>query len=436
MGWVDHSIWWQVYPLGFVRAPIRDHNETPSGEFFAGNDENIDFGSVENAAEPKSRLRRLLNWLDYAVELGASGLLLGPVFRSSTHGYDTLNQFQIDPRLGTEKDFDDLVAACKERGLRILLDGVFSHVGYHHPDVHLALAHGQDSPEAELFDIDWSDEDAPKPRVFEGHGSLVRLNHASQMTKEYVGEVMSYWLARGVDGWRLDAAYSVAPWFWAEVVPQVREKFPDAWFLGEVIHGDYPSFVEESTLDSVTQYELWKAIWSSILDGNLFELDWSLKRHNEFMQSFVPNTFVGNHDVTRITSTLDEDGAVTAFAILMTVGGIPSVYYGDEQGFTGIKEENISGDDAVRPPMPDSPLELAKFGEHILRAHQDLIGLRRRHPWLTHATTEPITVESRRYLYRSTSADGATSLEVEIDLDPTPKTTVRDASGAVLWEQS
>jgi len=411
MDWVEHAIWWQVYPLGFCGAPIRDPEPTPA-----------------------PRLRRLMGWLDYAIELGTSGLLLGPVFASQTHGYDTVDQFRIDPRLGGEEDFDALVAACSQRGLRLLLDGVFSHVGAQHPDVIRALDEGPGGPTADLFDIDWNAPDGPAPRVFEGHASLVRLNHASERAVQYVTAVMEHWLARGIDGWRLDAAYSVDTGFWARVIPAVRDRHPNAWFLGEVIHGDHSRFVASSGLDATTQYELWKAIWSSIKDRNFFELDWALNRHNGFLAHFTPNTFIGNHDVTRIASVIGSDGAVMALAILLTLGGIPSIYYGDEQGFTGIKEERAGGDDAIRPAFPDAPSELADWGQNIHRAHQDLIGLRRRNPWLVTATTTPLHLENTRYTYRAAAKDGSNHLDVAIDIARTSSLVIRDASGHVLWE--
>jgi glycosidase len=410
MGWVEHAIWWQVYPLGFAGAPIRD-----------------------SAPAPAPRLRHLTAWLDYGIGLGASGLLLGPVFASQTHGYDSLDQFRIDPRLGGEEDFDALFAACRERGLRLALDGVFSHVGAEHPALLRALREGPGSAEAELFDIDWDAPAGPAPRVFEGHGSLARLNHASEAAASYTARVMEHWLARGADAWRLDAAYSVPAEFWARVLPRVRARHPGAWFLGEVIHGDYAAFAQASGLDSVTQYELWKAIRSSIADRNLFELDWALRRHNDFLAAFVPNTFVGNHDVTRVASAVGAAGAVAAAAILLTVGGVPSVYYGDEQGFTGVKEDRLGGDDAVRPPFPARPAELSPLGQGVFRAHRELIGLRRRHPWLATARTSALSLENTRYSYRSAAAAGDACLDVEIDLAGTPSAAIRDAAGQTLW---
>ncbi|MBX9386799.1 alpha-amylase family protein [Streptomonospora nanhaiensis] len=408
--WIRHAIWWHVYPLGFCGAPVR-----PAGP------------------APAPRLRALLDWLDYAVELGVNGLLLGPVFHSATHGYDTLDHYRIDPRLGTLADFDDLVAACRARGLRVVLDGVFSHVGAGHPALARALAAGPGSPEAELFDVDWQAPGGPRPRVFEGHGELVRLDHTRPRTADLVADVLGYWLERGVDGWRLDAAYSVDPRFWAEVCQRVRRDHPRAWFLGEVIHGDYGAFVAESRLDSVTQYELWKALWSSLAERNLFELDWALQRHNRFLDSFTPTTFVGNHDVTRIASTLGGDGAVAAPALLMCVGGVPCVYYGDEQGFTGIKEERLGGDDAVRPAFPGSPGELAPWGRGVHRAHRELIGLRRRHPWLATAATEAVALDNTRYVFRAHGRHGGAHLEVEADIAAGWHVAIRGPAGHTLW---
>lgn len=365
--WPDHAIWWHLYPLGALNA-----ERTPT------------------SATTTHRLARLEPWLDYAIELGCSGLLLGPVFASETHGYDTIDHYRIDPRLGDDGDFDALITAAHARGLRVVLDGVFNHVARGFPRFAEALRDGPRSEAARWFCLHWpSDGGSPRPECFEGHDHLVTLNHDEPRVRHYVAQVMRHWCARGVDGWRLDAAYAVPPEFWQAVLAEVRPHHPQAWFLGEVLHGDYADYVARSGLDSVTQYELWKALWSSANDRNFFELAWALERHQGFSGTFLPQTFVGNHDVTRIASQLhDERHLGHVLTVLFTVAGSPSIYYGDEQAFRGVKEHRAGGDDAVRPALPDHPSELAEWGWPCYRMHQELIALRRRHPWLARSHCE------------------------------------------------
>jgi glycosidase len=199
----------------------------------------------------------------------------------------------------------------------------------------------------------------------------------------------------------------------------VRQAFPDAWIVGEVIHGDYAAWVRDAGFDSVTQYELWKAIWSSLNDGNFHELDWALQRHNEFLDVFVPMTFIGNHDVTRIASRLENTRHLEhAVVILFTTGGTPSVYAGDEAAYRGIKEERIGGDDAVRPEFAPPPTNLAKGGQDVFRLHQYLIGLRRRHPWLHTARTSALHLTNSQYVYET--RDGSNVLVVALNIDDAP----------------
>jgi cyclomaltodextrinase / maltogenic alpha-amylase / neopullulanase len=389
--WVRHAVWWQIYPLGFTGAYPDRGDTTPH------------------------RLNRIEAWLDYAIELGASGLALGPVFASRTHGYDTVDHLRIDPRLGDESDFDALVAAAHDRGLRILLDGVFNHVGRDHPAFQAALRDGPSSPTASWFRIHRRDGDDPTWDDFEGHADLPALNHDEPAVIDLVVDVMKHWLGRGADGWRLDVAYAVPAGFWAKVVDRVRADFPDAYFVGEMIGGDYTDFVRHSTLDSVTQYELWKAIWSSLNEGNFFELSWALERHNGFLDTFAPMTFVGNHDVTRIASKLtDERDLPAALAVLLTVGGTPCVYAGDEQAFRGVKQDRAGGDDAVRPAFPETPDELAPYGRPTFRLHQELIGLRRRHDWLHRARVRTVHLTNEQFAYEAT--DGTQALLVAVNV--------------------
>jgi glycosidase len=376
--WLDGLTWWHVYPLGFSGA------EPETGQAH---------GVVH-------RLRHLSNWLDYAHDLGCRGLQLGPVFASETHGYDTTDHLHIDHRLGDEHDFDDLIRACHDRGMRVLLDGVFNHVGYGHPMFQVARAagphpQGAGAQAAQWFDLRWPHEAGePEYDVFEGHGNLVTLNHRDPAVLGYVVHVMDHWLTRGADGWRLDAAYAVAPEFWREVLARVRDRHPDAWFVGEYIHGEPPQILAETTLDAVTAYGLWRPLWRSLNEANYFDLTWQIERLAEYAPQNPPLTFVGNHDTTRIASNIEDQRHFGhAIAALFTLPGTPAVYYGDEQAFRGIKEDRFGGDEAVRPMFPDRPDGLAPWGWPIHHLHRQLIEMRTRHPWMTHGrpTVEHVT---------------------------------------------
>ena len=392
--WTEHVMWWHLYPLGFVGAPVRPD-------------------AAEAGGDVVHRLGRIEAWLDHVIELGLNGIALGPVFASSTHGYDTIDHFRIDPRLGDDADFDRLVAEAHRRGIRVMLDGVFNHVGRAHPAFRAVEADGPDAATAGLFRARWEGwrpGDPVDAEVFEGHESLVALDHSSPAVEDLVVAVMTHWLDRGADAWRLDAAYAVPPEFWARVLPRVRREHPDAWFSGEVIHGDAAAIVQASTVDSLTQYELWQGIWHGIADRNLFELQHALQRHDALLPTFVPSTFLGNHDVTRIASAIGAEFVPHALAVLLTVAGVPSVYAGDEYAFTGIKEQRFGGDDAVRPEFPARPPateELDAAAREVLEAHHALIALRRRMPWLHRAHAEVVDVANTSIAIRSVAGPAA-----------------------------
>lgn len=362
--WSRYAIFCGVFPLGFTGAePVLEDPDQ----------------------EPLHRLTLLRGWLDHLVELGCNGLLLNPLFASMSHGYDTLDYFRIDPRIGDTADFDALVDACHERGIRVVLDGVFNHVGRAYPGVSEALERGWEAPSARLFKLDTSGAEVTA-EVFEGEQQLVLLNHEDEAVQRLVREVMTYWLERGIDGWRLDAAYAVPAPFWRTVIPAVREQFPESWFLGEMIHGDYAGYAETAGLDSITEYELWQAMWSSIENQNFFELDHTLGRHAALCERIVPFTFLDNHDTTRVTSQIsDRRHWGHAIALLLFLPGIPCLYYGDELGLTGVKEQRLGGDDAIRPTMPASPTEVAGADLEVLELYRRLIAFRRRTSWLVDA---------------------------------------------------
>jgi cyclomaltodextrinase len=379
------------------------------------------------AGSPSDRgLARLEPWLDHVRALGCGAVLLTPIFVSSTHGYDTVDPFRIDQRLGDEDDLARFVDACRARDLRLVLDGVFNHVGRGFPAFQDVVAHGEASPFANWFRLDFSrdDGDGFGYRTFEGHRELVALDHRSPEVLAWAVDVACHWLDRGADGWRLDVAYAIPTDFLAAFVVRVRERHPDAFLFGEMIHGDYAAFVAASGLDSVTQYELHKAIWSSLNDANLFELAWSLKRHRELVGSFAPVTFVGNHDVSRIASQLhDRRHLAHALAILCTVPGIPCLYYGDEWGWEGAKTDGAGGDDPMRGPLPEPGAPVSPGAASVLELHRRAIAVRRDRPWLTRADLEIGELANRRMTLEVSAPEGRLLTILDTDAgatDPPP----------------
>jgi glycosidase len=346
-----------------------------------------------------------------------------------SHGYDTLDHYQVDARLGDGRDLDDLFAAARDRGLAVVLDGVFNHVGRAHPLVRQALAERLPAGGPVRAEVR---NGLLRPRRWEGHGALVELNHDHQVVHDLVTDVMLHWLRRGAAGWRLDVAYAVPAAFWRDVLSTVRAEFPESFFLGEVIRGNYAEFAAAASLDSVTQYELWKAIRSSLVDRNFWELARALDRHDELSRDVVLQTFVGNHDVTRVATAVGDAGAALAATVLMTVPGLPSVYYGDEQAFHGAKGRGADADDAIRPPLPSRPDDLAEDGRWLCRLHRQLIGLRRRNAWLTRARLRVLGNDNSWIGYECTG--GGHRLQVRLDVAGQPRAHVElDGAPCLDW---
>jgi cyclomaltodextrinase / maltogenic alpha-amylase / neopullulanase len=319
-------------------------------------------------------------WLDHVVDLGCGVILLSPIHASSTHGYDTIDPFRVDDRLGGDTAFDRFLEGAHARDLRVVLDGVFNHVGRGFPRTEL-LSGGS----------------------WEGHEELRELDHAKPEVLELAIEIARHWLGRGIDGWRIDVAYTIPRPFLRALTAAIHELNPEALVFGEMIHGDYAGFTADTGLHGVTQYEVFKAIWSSLNDGNCWELAHALTRHASVAAASTPVTFLGNHDVTRIRSNLrDERHLEHALAVLFTVAGIPCTYYGDEFGWTGIKEDRAGGDDAIRQPLVHGEVD-----ERFRR----WIGFRRDHPELTDAPLEVLDKTNRTLAYRTGD------LTVSLDID-------------------
>jgi cyclomaltodextrinase len=368
--WATDSVFYHVYPLGLCGAPARN-----------------DFG-----AAPVERLERLTGWLDHIGGLGAGAIYLGPVFESTAHGYDTADYWHVDRRLGTDETLIRFVKAAHERGLRVVLDGVFNHVGRDFWAFRDVQANGPDSPFAGWFAGLRFDARSPygDPLAYEGwhgHFDLVKLDLSNPDVRNHLlGAVRSWLVDFGIDGLRLDAADVVDLDFQQELAAWCRSIDPDFWLVGEVVHGDYRRWANAQTLDSVTNYECYKGLYSSLADRNYFEIAYGLNRQSGpggMYRDLALYNFVDNHDQDRAASHLPESRLLYPLHLLLfTMPGVPSIYYGSEWGLAGRRRP---GDDSpVRPELdlataaaqglePELAASIARFA----RLRGDVEALRR-----------------------------------------------------------
>ena len=336
-GWARDAVFYHIYPLGLLGAPeVNDHR-----------------------SEPVARLPRLAAWTDHLLDLGVNAVYLGPVFESSRHGYDTTDYATLDRRLGTNDDLRDLVQTFHDHGIRVILDAVYHHVGRDHFAFQDLREHGEDSRYRDWFvGIDFSQR-SPAGDPFTYHGwngvqELVKLNVANPDVREHLFAATRQWFAEfGIDGLRLDAADVLDRDFQRDLAAVVRAVAPDAWLLGEVIHGDYREWAGPGRLDATTNYEAWKGLYSSFNDANLHEIGYALNREfgdGGIYRDLPLYAFADNHDVNRIASLLREPAHLAPLhALLFTMPGVPSVYYGSEWGIRG--EKRGDSDAALRPAI-------------------------------------------------------------------------------------
>jgi glycosidase len=354
--WASERVFYHIYPLGLCGAPDSNDSRSP----------------------PEPRLEKLIPWLDHARSLGTSALYLGPVFQSSTHGYDTADYFAVDRRLGTNDTLAAVCAAAHERGIRVILDAVFNHVGRDFWAFKDVQKNGRGSPYAAWFAGLSFDGKSPygDPFSYEGwngHLSLVKLDVRAAAVKEHLFAAVKQWVEDyDIDGLRLDAADCLDLDFLGELSRFCRDLRSDFWLLGEIVHGDYRRWVGPTMLDSVTNYMCYKGLYSSHNDGNYFEIAWSLNRQfgSRGMYHGMPlYNFADNHDVDRLASSLKNPAHLRPlYCILFTMPGIPSVYYGSEWGIEGRHGQT---DRLLRPS-----LELAEVAAHC--PHPELPALIRR----------------------------------------------------------
>ena len=333
--WADNSVFYHIYPIGFCGAEARN-----------------DFSSA-----PVNRLSKISKAIPHIRELGFNALYLGPVFESTAHGYDTADYACVDRRLGTNGQLKELCGQLHEEGVRIVLDGVFNHVGREFWAFRDVLEKREGSPYAGWFNINFSGNSNYNDHLWyegwEGHYDLVKLNLANPEVRGYLTDIVSKWIDEfDIDGLRLDVAYLLSHDFIRELRSVCSSKKSGFWLMGETLHGDYNQYMKPDMLDSVTNYECYKGLFSSFNEQNLFEIGYSLHRqfgpeHWCIYKGKHLYTFVDNHDVSRIASRLNNlEHIPLIYALMYAMPGIPSVYYGSEWA---VKGEKVDGDAALRP---------------------------------------------------------------------------------------
>lgn len=338
--WANETLFYQIYPLGLCGAPF------------------------ENDGKLSESILKVKDWIPHLNKLGVGAIYFSPIFESDTHGYNTRDYRLIDKRIGTNEDFRELVAALHDAGIRVVLDGVFNHVGRGFFGFRDVQEKKWDSPYKDWFHISFDGNsnynDGFWYEGWEGNFDLVKINLRNEEVVQYLLESVKYWIEYfDIDGIRLDVAYMVDRDFMRRLRGHCNGLKQDFFLVGEMIHGDYNQLISPDMLDSATNYECYKGMHSSFNSMNMFEINHSLQRQ------FGPEpwclytgkwllSFVDNHDVSRIATTLNNERHLPLiYAMLMGMPGIPCVYYGSEWG---TKADKKDGDPGLRPAF-DAPVD-------------------------------------------------------------------------------
>ncbi len=380
--WFEEGVIYQIYPLGFCGAPKL------------------------NDGVLSTRILKVVDFIPHLVKLNVDAVYFCPVFESSMHGYDTKDFRKIDVRLGSNDDFKYVCDKLHENGIKVLLDGVFNHVGRDFFAFNDVKQKRWDSPYKDWFNINFDGNnnygDGFWYEGWEGHYELVKLNLQNADVKNHLLDAVGFWIDEfGIDGLRLDVAYMLDRQFIKELRTFCSNKKNDFFLAGEMIHGNYKDIINNEMLHSATNYECYKGIYSSFNSMNMFEIGYSLS--NRFgkedwcmYKGLKLINFVDNHDVSRLASILtNKDHLKPSYGILFSMPGIPCIYYGSEWGIEGEKQQ---GDDASLRPCIDAPVEneLTEFISKLAKVHKESKALCYGSVEVLHLTNKQIIYE-RKY---------------------------------------
>lgn len=400
MAWYDNAVFYHIYPLGLCGC-AHENDGVPTPGAFA----------------------KLDAWAAHAARLGCTALYIGPLFESETHGYDTVDYRLVDRRLGTNEEFRAFVAACHARGQRVIVDGVFNHVGRSFFAFQDLKAHREGSRWRDWFcDVNfWGNNeynDGFSYGNWGGYNMLVKLNQRNPEVREYHYETVRFWVEQfDIDGIRLDAADVLDFDFMRGLRRLANGIKPEFWLMGEVIHGDYSRWANPDMLHSVTNYELHKGLWSGHNDHNYFEIAHTMRRLQGLCGSTRLYLFSDNHDVERLPNKLRERAHIRHIAILLyTLWGIPSIYYGSEFGIEGRK--GCGSDWPLRPCLELADYAGAEKTDPVTSVYAALGRLKAECPALSWGEYRELMLTTRQYAFARVQGEQALITVLNNDSEP------------------
>lgn len=394
--WAYESVFYQIYPLGFCGAPF------------------------ENDGVLEHRILKVLDWKDHIKNLGINAIYFSPVFESDTHGYNTRDYKLIDTRLGTNEDFKKVCDELHKSGIKIVLDGVFNHVGRGFWAFRDVLKNRENSKYRDWFHIDFGGNsnynDGLWYEGWEGNYDLVKLNLRNNEVVEHILDAVKYWVDEfDIDGLRLDVAYCLDMDFLKRLRSFTSELKSDFVLIGELLHGDYNRFVNDEMCHSCTNYECYKGVYSSFNTMNMFEIvhsllrqfgpeNWTLYRGKHLL------SFADNHDVSRIASILTNDKHLPlVYGMIFGMPGIPCIYYGSEWG---AKADKSQGDPALRACF-DAPIsnELTEFISKLAE-------IRKTSNALNYGNFRSVVLQNKHCIFERKTDDERVLVAINADSEP------------------
>ena len=449
--WVKYAVFYQIFPDRFARTqgqplpptmqvPLEAWDAPPTLDGYKGGDL---WGVAEN--------------LDYLQDLGIDAIYFTPIFQSaSNHRYHTHDYYQIDPLLGGNKAFQDLLTAAHQRGIKVVLDGVFNHASRGFFFFNDILENGPTSPWLDWFKVeDWplSAYDGAKPANYESwydNRALPEFNHDNPQAREYIMQIAEYWLRQGIDGWRLDVPFDVkAAGFWQEFRQRVKAINPEAYIVGE-IWTDARQWLDGTQFDGVMNYLFTgpvlaftakdRVVMSLVekpayfpypaLDAQGYaEKIKALLALYPWEIQLTQLNLLSSHDIARAITVMGDDQRSFELAVLlqMTFPGAPSIYYGDEVGVAGAHDPDC------RRSFPRK----TAWNQGLLTMHQELIDLRHRHPALCTGTYQTVIAVNDLYGF-ARSDDKETLIVVVNTAEQAEQVTLSDLTEktTVLWGEA